>query len=142
MAEWTPSIVEARLAEAAWVLKRMPEPRLSGYFSTWPEFIYSFADKVEQEPKPMRVLPSPKAISRMEETLTWTACLEPMDGRIVWMKAHGERWKEICWAVGLQRSAANQHWLYGLSIISLRLNNRRFNRNLSKQRVIELASGA
>jgi hypothetical protein len=34
MADWTPSIVEARLAEAAWVLKRMPEPRLSGYFST------------------------------------------------------------------------------------------------------------
>ena len=54
MADWTPSIVEARLAEAAWVLKRMPEPRLSGYFSTWPEFVYSFADKVEQEPKPMR----------------------------------------------------------------------------------------
>ena len=142
MAEWTPSIVEARLAEAAWVLKRMPEPRLSGYFSTWPEFIYSFADKVEQEPKPMRVMAAPKAISRMEETLTWTAGLDPIDGKIVWLRAYGTRWKEVCWTVGLQRSAANQHWLYGLSIISLRLNNRRFNRNLSKQRVIELASGA
>ena len=49
MADWTPSTVEARLAEAAWVLKHMPEPRLSGYFSTWPEIVQSFADKVEQE---------------------------------------------------------------------------------------------
>jgi hypothetical protein len=140
--EWTPSMVEARLSEAAYVLRRLPEPRLSGYFSTWPEFVYSFADKVGQEPKPMRVLPSPQAISRMEETLTWTAGLDPIDGKIVWMKAYGERWKSICWAVGLQRSAAHQHWLYGLSVISLRLNKRRFNSKLSKQRVIKLAGGA
>lgn len=140
--KWTPSMVEGRLSEAAYVLKRLPEPRLSGFFSTWPEFVYSFADKVGQEPKPMRVLPSPQAISRMEETLTWTAGLDPIDGKIVWMKAYGERWKSICWAVGLQRSAAHQHWLYGLSVISLRLNKRRFNSKLSKQHVIKLAGGA
>jgi hypothetical protein len=142
MDKWTPSLVEARLAEAAFVLKRLPEPRRQGYFSTWPEIVHSFADKVVQEPKPMRVLPSPQAISRMEETLTWTACLDPDDGKIVWMKAYGERWKTICWTVGLQRSAAHQHWLYGLCVISLTLNRRRFNRNLSKRRVIELAGGA
>ena len=140
--KWTPSLVEARLAEAAFVLKRMPEPRLSGYFSTWPEFVHSFADKVEQAPKPMRVLPSPQAISRMEETLTWTAGLDPVDGKIIWMKAHGERWKTICWTVGLQRSAAHQHWLYGLCVISLRLSKRGFNRKLSKQQVIKRAGGA
>jgi Domain of unknown function (DUF6362) len=140
--DWTPSMVEARLSEAAYVLKRLPEPKLSGYFSTWPEFVYSFADKVGQEPKPMRVLPSSQAISRMEETLTWTVGLDPIDGKIVWMKAYGARWKSICWAVGLQRSAAHQHWLFGLSVISLRLNKRRFNSKLSKQHVIKLAGGA
>ena len=90
-----------------------------------------------------RPIPMPATMpSRMEETLTWTACLEPIDGKIVWMKAHGERWKEICWAVGLHRSAAHHHWQFGISVIALTLNKRRFNRNLSKQRVIELASGA
>ena len=68
--------------------------------------------------------------------------VEDYDGKIVWMRAHGERWKTICWTVGLQRSAAHQHWLYGLCVISLKLNRRRFNRNLSKRRVIELAGGA
>jgi hypothetical protein len=141
MTRWTPSLVEERLAEAAFVLKRMPEPRRQGYFSTWPEIRHSFADQVGQEPKQMRILPSPQAISRMEETLTWTVGLEPIDGKIVWMKAHGTRWKEICWTVGLQRSAAHQHWLYGLCVIALTLNRRRFNRNLSRWRVIEMARG-
>ncbi|MFW2542012.1 DUF6362 family protein [Primorskyibacter sp. 2E107] len=33
------------------------------------------------------MLPSPQSISRMEETLTWTAGLEPQDGKIVWLRA-------------------------------------------------------
>jgi hypothetical protein len=142
MTVWTPALVEERLAEAAFVLKRLPEPRRQGYFSIWPADLHSFGDKVGPAPRPMRVLPSPQAISRMEETLTWTACLEPIDGKIVWMRAYGERWKTICWTVGLHRSAAHQHWQFGLAVIALTLNKRRFNRNLSKQRVIELASGA
>ena len=90
----------------------------------------------------MRVLPSSQAISLMEETLTWTACLEPIDGKIVWMRAHGERWKEICCAVGLQRSVAHRHWQFGISVIALTLNRRRFNHNLSKRRMTEPAGGA
>ncbi|MEI4196531.1 DUF6362 family protein [Roseovarius sp. E0-M6] len=142
MTNWTPAMIEERLAEAALVLKRLPEPRRHGYFSTWPEIVHSFADKVGQEPRPLRVLASPQDISRMEETLTWTGCLEPIDGKIVWMKAHGERWKEICWSVGLQRSAAHLHWQYGLCVIALTLNRQRFNRSLSKRKVIALAAGA
>ena len=135
---WTPKLVEARLAEAAAVLNRLPEPRRQRYFNTWPDYFYEFADLVGQEPEPMRLAPSRAAISRMEETLTWTVGLEPIDGKIVWMKAHGWRWKIICRNVGLQRSAAHEHWLYGLCIITLKLNRRRFNRNLSKRKVIEM----
>lgn len=139
MTTWTPALVEERLEEAAWVLKRMPAPRLQGYFSIWPEVARSFGDLVGQEPKPMKVLPSPQAIDRMEETLTWTAGLAPVDGKIVWLRAHRTRWKQICRAVGLQRSAANQHWLYALCVIALRLNGRKINPNLSMQRVIDIA---
>ena len=142
MGEWTTAQVQDRLELAAGVMRQMPGVMPQGFFNAWPEYFHSFADKVGQEPKPMRVSPSPRDIARMEETLTWTACLDPVDGKIVWMRAHGERWKTICWTVGLQRSAAHQHWLYGLCVISLKLNRRRFNRNLSKRRVIELAGGA
>lgn len=142
MREWTPSLVEERLAEAAYVLKRLPEEKVQGYFSTWPTMLYEFSDLVGQEPKPMRVLPSPAAISRMEETLSWTVGLDPIDGKIIWMRAYGERWKTICWTVGLQRSAAHQHWLYALCVIAFRLNGRRLSRSHSKQKVIALAGAA
>lgn len=142
MTQWTPSLVEARLSEAASVLKRLPEPRRQGYFNTWPDYFYEFADLVGQEPQPMRLVPSPAAISRMEETLTWTVGLDATDGKIVWLRAHGERWKTICWTVGLHRTAAHEHWLYALCVIAFRLNGRRLNRNLSKRKVIELAGSA
>ena len=142
MTRWTPSLVEARLSEAASVLKRLPEPRRQGYFNTWPDYFYEFADLVGQEPQPMRLVPSPAAISRMEQTLGWTVGLDPTDGKIVWLRAHGVRWKTICWTVGLQRSAAHEHWLYALCVIAFRLNGRRLGRNLSKRKVIELAGSA
>lgn len=142
MTQWTPSLVEARLSEAAAVLKRLPERRRQDYFNTWPEYLPEFADLVGQEPKPMRVRPSPAAIGRMEETLGWTVGLDPIDGKIVWLRAHGERWKTICWTVGLHRTAAHEHWLYALCVIAFRLNGRRLGRNLSKRKVIELAGSA
>lgn len=142
MTEWTPSLVEERLSEAAFVLKRLPTDCRRGYFNVWPQIVHDFADKVEQEAKPMRVLPSPAAISRMEETLSWTVGLDPIDGKIVWMRAHGERWKAICWTVGMQRSAAHEHWLYALCVIAFRLNGRRLNRNHSKRHVIAQAESA
>ena len=137
MTKWTPSLVEERLAEAAFVLECLPDDRRRGYARTWP-----VAVQFGQEPKPMRVLPSPAAISRMEETLGWTVGLDPIDGKIIWLRAFGERWKQICETVGLRRSAAHEHWLYGLSVIAFRLSGRRLKRSCSKRKVIELARAA
>ena len=142
MTEWTPSLVEERLSEAAFVLKRLPAERRRGYFNVWPQIVHDFADKVGQEPRPMRVLPSPAAISRMEETLSWTVGLDPIDGKIVWMRAHGERWKTICWSVGMQRSAAHERWLYALCVIAWRLNGRRVPGKRSRRYIIELVRDA
>jgi hypothetical protein len=139
MTEWTPSLVEARLTEAAIVLKRLPRVKVQGYFSTWPAIVHEFGDLVGQEPRPMRILSSPAAISRMEETLTWTVGFDPVDGKIIWLRASGERWKAICCKVGLQRTAAHEHWLYALCVIAFRLNGRRFNTRLPKRKVIDLA---
>jgi hypothetical protein len=32
----------------------------------------------------------------MEEALGWLPRLEPIDAKIVWLRASGERWKSIC----------------------------------------------
>ena len=65
MADWTPTSVEARLHEAADVMKRLPEVRVQGYYSLWPKVLAEFSDQVGQEPPRLkRPPPSPDAISR------------------------------------------------------------------------------
>lgn len=140
---WTESMIEERFVEAADVMKRLPDVCVPGHFNTWPRILYEFSDLVSQEPPRItRVRPNAAAISRMEETLSWTVGLDPIDGKIVWLRAYGERWKTICWTVGLQRSAAHEHWLYALCVIAWRLNQRNVPRLRSRRYVIEMVKGA
>ena len=55
---WTPKLIEARLAEAAAVLRRLPGARIRGYFNIWPRYSYEFADLVEKAPR-QTSMPSP-----------------------------------------------------------------------------------
>ena len=104
---WTPLMVEARFEEAASTLRRLPDTRVPGYFNTWPPIVRSVYEAFGWERARMpKIAPTPDAIGRMEETFTWLAWLEPDDARIVWMRAEGERWKPICWKVGLSRQHA------------------------------------
>jgi hypothetical protein len=135
---WTPKLVEARLAEAAAVLRRLPGARIRGYFNTWPDYLYEFSDLVGQEPRQTSLPPPPpSAISRMEETLTWTVGLDPIDGKIIWMRAHDAPWKAVCWRIGLQRSAASERWFYALCVIAMKLNRQPVPTNRSRRYVID-----
>ena len=93
MTEWTRDMVEERVLEAADVLKQLPGLQSQGYFSAWPDVLRSSREIARQEPKPMKVLPSPQAISRMEEAITWNRYLEPDDAHLMWARADGLRWK-------------------------------------------------
>jgi hypothetical protein len=136
---WTPARVEARLTDAADVLQRLPDARAQGYFNTWPDFMRSFGDMVGQAPAPMRrPPPSPASIDEMDEALNWLRWLEADVTKIVWLRASGERWKKICWEVGLQRTAVHQRYHFGHCVITLRLNGQAPPRDCSRRRVIAM----
>ena len=137
MTEWTPEMVEERLIEAAAVLKRLPPVQVGGYFNTWPGIKAELSSSVDHAPERMRLAPpSAAAITRMEETLGWGVWLEPIDSKIVWRRACGSRWKEICSAVGLARAAAHEHWLYALCLIASRLNHNDPPKHVGKRELI------
>lgn len=137
MNDWTPAMVEERLIEVAAVLRRLPRERGQGYFSTWPQTFVEFSDLVGQTPEPMRLPPpSAAAISRMDAALPWLLWLAPLDAKIVWRRASGERWKSICWSVGLARAAAHEHWLYALCVIAWRLNGRAAPKGVGRRELI------
>ena len=131
---WTPSLVEERLAEAADTLRRLPETRVQGHASTWPPYVqecWEAGDVTLRRPPP-----SAAAITRMDEALPWLRHLDPDDAKIVWLRATGEPWKSICWKVGLARTAVNEHWLFALCVVAWKLNGRRLPRNRSRRQVI------
>lgn len=136
MADWTPLQIEERLAEAADVLKRLPEERVRGFFTTWPMVVQDGVGP-DEPPRLRRPPPSAAAISRMDEALAWLSWLDATDAKVLWLRASGERWKAICWKVGMARTAAHEHWLYGLCVIAWKLSYRPLPRNRSRRYVIE-----
>ncbi len=120
---WTPLLVEEQLAEAADVLKRLPEEQVQGYFSTWPEVVRSVYDAFGWHDSVLkRPWPSPASIDRMDEAMRWLRWLEPADAKIVWSRASGKRWKPICYVAGMGRTAAWERWVMGLCVIAMKLN--------------------
>ena len=77
MAEWTRAQVEDRLESAADVMRALPGAKPQGYFSAWPEYLHTFADKVGQQPAMRRPQTSPRAITEAEEAMLWLRWLEP-----------------------------------------------------------------
>ena len=57
MDSWSVEMVETRLEDAAYVIRRLPAVRMPGYFNTWPAMLIEFADRVGRHPEPMRLPP-------------------------------------------------------------------------------------
>ena len=140
---WTASLVEERLAEAAGVLKRLPEEKVQGYFSAWPDVVHNIHESFGwHDPVLRRPWPSPGSIDRMDEAMQWLQWLEADGAKICWFRAAGERWKKICGRVGLQRTAVHQRYLFGHCVIAWKLNGHRVPRNCSRRKVIEMVQSA
>ncbi|MDT8853934.1 DUF6362 family protein [Paracoccaceae bacterium Fryx2] len=139
MADWTRAMVADRLELAADVMRAMPPVRPQGYVSAWPEYLSSFADKVGQEPRMRKPLPSPRMITEADETLLWLRWLEPGDARLLWLRANRKPWKLVCWEIGISRATANRRWQYGIAVIVWRLNGRQLSARRSINHVIRQA---
>jgi len=136
VADWTPTMVDARLESAADVFRSLPEVNPQGFFNAWPEYFQSFADQVGQEPRTRRPRHSPRQITEAEETLLWPRWLDPSDARHLWLRANRRPRKLVCWELGISRATANRRWQYGIAVITWRLNGRRLSARTSIGHVI------
>jgi hypothetical protein len=136
MGDWTRAMVADRLELAADVMKSLPPVRPQGYFNAWPEYLHSFADQVEQEPRMRKPLPSPRMITDADAAMLWLRWIEKDVAQILWARANGKAWKGICWEHGISRAAANRRHDYGLAVIVWKLNGKTAPRNRSMEFVI------
>lgn len=136
MDNWTRTMVADRLELAADVMKALPAVRPQGYFNAWPEYLHSFGDQVEQQPRMRKPLPSPRMITEADEALLWLRWIDKDIAQILWARANRTAWKGICWEHGISRAAANRRHEYGLAVIVWRLNGKTPPRKRSMQYVI------
>ena len=137
MPEWSRDMVEERITEAATVLRRLPSVRVAGYFGTWPDIQRTAKELASAAPTPMRMPPpSSTAISRMEEVITWNRFLERDDAHLMWARAEGGSWKELCYRFGISRPTAHRRWEYALSVIVLQLNGRQVHHRRGRRFIV------
>ena len=119
--------VEDRLEEAALTLRRLPDPAGSGprgYGSSWPEYVRDPRHAYGYDEVRMRVVPSARDIARMEECIGWLRLVGAEDARIVWHRAEGMRWRQVCIRAGCARQTAWARWVAALETIARKLNAR------------------
>ena len=116
------SEVEERLRSAARTLRRLPNVKVQGFFSTWPTIIREPLEILQMEPEPLRIKPSMADITEMEEVLfVWLKWLEPEERRLVWLRAERVRWKLICGRFGVGRTKAWEMYRRALASIAAKL---------------------
>lgn len=114
--------VEERIHDATRTLRRLPEERVQGYFSTWPKIKRDEMEILQMEKEPMRIRPSMDDITEMEEVLfVWLRWLEVDERKLVWQRAERVRWKLICAQFGVGRTKAWEMYKCALGKIAARI---------------------
>jgi hypothetical protein len=123
--EWTVKAVEDQFKEALSTLKKLPPAIKKGYFNSWPDIVYTPNELMFQEKRPMRILPTPGAISRLDQTFEWMRWITIEERKLIWKRAAKMRWKTICWELGCNRATAWRRWNIACVKIVASLNTRK-----------------
>ena len=120
---WTATDVANQFEEAIYTLKKLPPVRVQGYFKVWPDIIHSSQELSLQTPQSMRLLATPAAISRLEQTFEWMSWIEAEERKLVWWRGARVKWRVICLKLGCDRSTAWRKWMVACIKIAAHLNN-------------------
>ena len=108
-----------RLAEAADVLDRLPEPKVRGFYSLLPLLPDAAQAMAHARDRRHRHPRRSTGWTRRSAGCCW---LEPEERRLVWLRAEGLPWKRITQRLGIGRTTAWQRWTMALLKIASRLN--------------------
>jgi hypothetical protein len=92
----TPDPVPSLLEEAAETLRRLPGGLVRARLSRWPDVVRDSAAHFDRDSGARRpVPPSPRAIDRMDRTLTWLLACDDEARRLVWARANRIPWRKL-----------------------------------------------
>lgn len=119
---WTKEMVAEHFEEAVYTLSKLPDFKVPGYFSTWPEIEYTPNERMMQMKFPSRPMATPDQVTRLEQTFDWMPWITVEERKLIWKRANRIGWKTISWQFGCDRTTAWRKWSIGLEKIAARLN--------------------
>lgn len=123
---WNEKIVMAYLEEAADIHRRLPEVKMQGYYSLWPETLKDdwerFYDAVHGRTR--MGPPMPQEVTFHEEIMAWLRLVDRYHQQIIWMRANRIPWKIISSAIGKGKATLWRELKNGLNQIVAILNSR------------------
>lgn len=123
---WNEKIVMAHLEEAASIHRRLPEVKVAGYFSLWPETmkddwtrLYDAVNGRNRMGSPM-----PHEVTYHEEIMQWLRWLPKSEQQIIWMRANRIPWKSLEHQFDVNRTKLWREMNAGLIRIASILNTK------------------
>jgi hypothetical protein len=112
----TANEVKRRLREAATTFlawnANQPHPLAKGYGNGWPQIVREAAEAYGWTPETTKLaVPSPDAISRMDEALAWLDLVERDDQKLLWKWANGRQ----LWRLGQEWGKSESQIRYWLT---------------------------
>ncbi|MBR1399044.1 MAG: hypothetical protein IJ564_02570 [Alphaproteobacteria bacterium] len=118
MAKLSRQDIMERFEEAVIIAKRLPSVKPAGYKTAWPDIIYTEIEILQQDKKTIRLLPTPEQLTRLDEVLDWIVVLTEVERKLIWLRANHEPWRDVCFKLGMCRSAANEKLNSALDYLS------------------------
>jgi hypothetical protein len=102
---WNEKIVMAYLEDAAAIHRRLPEVKVAGYFSLWPDTMKDDWTRLYDAVNGKNRIGPPNAreVTYHEEIMQWLRWLERPQQQIVWMRANRIPWKVLVDQFGISR---------------------------------------
>lgn len=95
---WTLRDIEYLLTEAADTLRRLPFPQRGApewLQACWPDVVHDWMAYAWTPAQAKRAPPTPDAIQRLDQVLSWLHWLTRDQRMIVWARAQGWTWRKI-----------------------------------------------
>ena len=119
---WTKKDVEEHFEEAVYTLKKLPDFKVPGYFSTWPEIERAREEKLREMKFPAKLHATSAQVTRLEQTFDWMMWITEAERKLIWKRANRVGWRKISVELGCDRTTAWRKWSNALMKIALRLN--------------------
>jgi hypothetical protein len=121
--QWSECTVMAYLEEAASIHRRLPQVKVPGYFSLWPdtlkddwEQLYDAVNRRTRLGSPM-----PHEVTYHEQIMDWLRWIDRDQQQIVWMRANRLPWKILVAELGQSKTTLWRQQRNALARIAAKL---------------------